>query len=158
MKIYHLCISKYSWTPAQIQPRGQNQTWPNSTWTGVIVQALISLPHTLLMPKHTVHIYQKVVIGVEKQQLLRPYEIPQESRPRWQEEPGASGSIQTALNIQGGPTTFQVCEQTCGEPQKPSQDPPAKSWLLPSLETQLDCRKDRLSEEKDRKCRQERKS
>lgn len=69
------------------------------------------------MPKHTVHIYQKVVIGVEKQQLLRPYEIPQESRPRRQEEPGASGSIQTALNIQGGPTTFHVCEQTCGEPQ-----------------------------------------
>lgn len=117
MKIHRLHISKYNRTPAQRPKSNMTKFHVNRSDCSSFD---LSTSHTLLMPKLTVHVYQKVVIGVEKQQLLRPYEIPHEPRSRWQEEPRASGftcSIQTALNLQGGPTTFQVGEETCGEQQ-----------------------------------------
>lgn len=154
MKIYHLYISKYSWTPAQLQPRGQNQTWPNSTLTWVIVQALISRPHTHCLCTQSTAT-KKVVTGVEKQWLLRPYEIPHEPRRRWQGgwASGPTSSIQTALNIQGGPTTDMRRARTGAFSRFSGQ------VMATSLSRdKLACCKDRLSElEKDRKCRQQRK-
>lgn len=72
-------------------------------------------------------------------------EIPHEPRHRWHQGPRVPFK-QSSPSKEGRQPSES--EQACGEHrQRPSQDPQAKSRLLSSLETQLACCKDGLSEE-----------
>lgn len=163
MKIHRLFISKYNRPPAQTQPRGQNQTWPNSTWTGVIVQALISLPHTHCLCLNTQSTStRRWWLELRNNSYFDLMKYHMSPDPGGRKSLGHQGSLvpfkQPSTSKEGQQPSKCVNRHVENSRQKPSQDPQAKSWLLPSLETQLVCCKDRLSEEKDKKCWQERKS
>lgn len=160
MKIHRLHISKYNRTPAQRPKSNMTKFHVNRSDCSSFD---LSTSHTLLMPKLTQSTStRRWWLELRNNSYFDLMKYHMSPDPGGRKSLGHQGSLvpfkQPSTSKEGQQPSKWVKRHVENSRQKPSQDPQAKSWLLPSLETRLVCCKDRLSEEKDKKCWQERKS